>query len=248
MGNAATAQHEMLHRDLGNGLRPPSPLLDERAVSCATCVLCGEGLFSRLDPDEIDNHLRPVRSGLCPANQVIYRAGEPAISAYAIRSGVVKLVRRAPDGAERIVRLLGRGATVGLEAFDAECYESCAIATRESDLCRIPRSVLVGLGQCSPGFHAALAGQWRARAMQSEIWTSRLRGGTLDDRARWLIRELCEVSGDPPEAVQLLRNDDMAELLRVSPETLSRSMARLKRCRLIRRVGPWKFDCRAFLG
>jgi CRP/FNR family transcriptional regulator, anaerobic regulatory protein len=246
MQHAATTEGKIpLSRRMA--LHPQGPFIDERAAGCASCVLRPAGLFSRLERDEIDDRFQSVHSGICPANQVIYRAGEPAIAAYTIRFGVIKLLRRAPDGEECIVGLLGRGATIGLETLDAECYASSAVATRDSNLCRITRAVLVDLGRRSPGFHAGLARQWRARALQSEIWASRLQNGSLDQRARWLIGYLREVGRDSADAVRLLRNEDLAELLGVSAETLSRSMAKLKRRGLIRRVGPWTYDCRPFL-
>lgn len=247
MRHPLKAKSEIPLRSRGMALHPQGPLVEERPANCVDCTLRGEGLFSSLGPDEIHDRLQPIRRAICPPNQVIYRAEEPAAAAYTICCGVVKLLRRGPDGKERIVRLLGRGVTIGLEALDAVRYASSAVATRECNLCRIPRAVLVDLEERSAGFQSGLARQWRAHALQSEIWTSHLQGGALNEKARWLIRQLREISGDPAGQVQLLRNEDLADLLGVSAETLSRSMAKLKRCGLIRRVGPRTYDCRPFL-
>jgi len=227
--------------------RSPTPLIEARTTDCAACMIRHVCLFAGLDADEIEDCTPSIRNGLFTANRVIYRAGEPATAAFTIRWGVVKVLRVSRAGGEHVVRLLGRGAAIGLEAFDGERYENTAIATREGGLCVIPRSVLRGLGKRSAGFHHGLTSKWREHAVQSEIWASCLYEGSLEERLHGLIGRLCEVSGDPPEAVRLLRSEDLAGLLGVTRETLSRSLARLKRRGLMRQVGPWTYDCRLLL-
>lgn len=221
--------------------------IEEHPSECAICAVRPATLFGEMEPSEIDERLRPIRSGFYPANQVIYREGESARFAFSIRAGVVKLVHEDADGAERVLRLLGRGAAIGLESFDGALYANTAIATREVNLCRIPRSVLTTVAQRSPSLYAGLARKWREHAMLSETWSARLHGGTLEVRATVLVRLLVDISGDPRDSLRLLRNDDMAALLGVSKETMSRCMASLKRRGLIKRIGPWTYDCRPLL-
>ena len=215
----------------------------ERPSDCALCAVRQFALFSAFKAGELDERLQGIRNAFWAANTVIYSVGQPSEDVFSIRSGVVKLVQPQQDRTGRIVRLLGRGAAIGLEALDGRTYAHTAVTTRESNLCRIPRSVLRGLGADHPQLCEGLVRKWREHTRSAEALVAGLEGGTLDDRARSLLRLLVEVSGDHQEAVRFLRNDDMANLLCVSAESVSRCVARLKRGGIIRRVGPWTYDC-----
>ena len=67
----------------------------------------------------------------------IYAAGDPGQAVSAVRVGIVKLVMKIPGRESRIVRLLGRGATLGLEVLTGRPYPHTAGA-RATSLCRIP--------------------------------------------------------------------------------------------------------------
>jgi CRP-like cAMP-binding protein len=230
-----------------NVTAPCVQFADERPSDCVVCAVRASALFSELERSELDERLRPIRNGFCAAGAVIYRAGEPAEAAFSIRAGVIKLLHPGREHEMRIVRLLGRGAAIGLEAFEGERYANTAVATREVNLCRIPRSVLIALGRDSPRLYAGLVNKWKEHAARSESWISDLYAGNLDERTCSLVRMLCDVSGDPTGAVRLLKNDEMADVLGVSVESVSRCVSKLKRGGVIRRVGPWTYDCRQLL-
>jgi CRP-like cAMP-binding protein len=200
-------------------------------------------LFAELDEQELDQRLRPIHNGMLKAGAVIYRPAEAASAVFTVRCGVIKLLGNQGDPPNRIVRLLGRGAAIGLEALDGAHYEHTAVATREANICRIPARVLRELGEQNPRLAAGMVAKWREHARWSEAWISTLYGGKLEQRARALVRLLVQVSGDPPNAVKLLRIREMADVLGVSQAAVSRCLADLKRRGLLERVGPWTYNC-----
>ena len=178
---------------------------------------------------------------------MIYRSGERGSDLFSIRSGMVKLVQDSGWRGQRILRLVGRGAAIGLEVLNGEAFATTAIAIRESNLCRIPHTVLQDLGQHNPRLSAGLVAKWREHVVNADALVASAHGGNLEQRAKDLLRVYVNMSGDPHDAVRLLKNDDMANVLGVSAESVSRCVARLKRAGVIRRVGPWTYDCSRIL-
>jgi CRP/FNR family transcriptional regulator len=221
----------------------PCPASDERPSDCILCAVRQSALFADLDDRELGKRLQGIRNAFWPANAGIYSQGQVQHAVFSIRSGLVKLVRADPGKPGRIVRLLGRGAAIGLEALDGDPYAHEAVAVRESNLCRIPGSVMTMLGERNPRLCKGLICKWREHAQSAEAWIVSLQHGSLEERAKALVKLLASVSGDPYDAVRVLCNDDMASLLGVSAESLSRRVAKLKRDGIIRRVGPWTYDC-----
>lgn len=225
---------------------PASPcvtFLGERESDCIHCALRASALFAELDTLELDQRLRPIHNGLVRGNTVIYRQGDPAEAVFTLRSGVVKLVDAEVDSGPRILRMVGRGAAIGLESVDGGTYLHTAIAMRDLNLCRIPRSVLLTLGDQHPGLLTGLVKKWREHAYWSERWIATLCTGKQSARVPSLICLLAEISGDPLSAVRLPRSADMADILGCSVEGLSRRMAKLKRKGLLSRVAPWTYRC-----
>jgi CRP-like cAMP-binding protein len=220
---------------------------DERPSDCTQCAVRASTLFSDLEEWELEAHLHTIRNAFWSTDAVIYRAGAPARDVFSIRSGVVKLLDGASTRSNRIVRLLGRGAAIGLEALDGPTYANTAVVTRESNLCRIPRSALLEIDPKNPRLSRGLISKWREHAARAEALMGSIHGGSLDARATALLRLCIDVSRDPPNAVRLLKNEDMANLLGVSKESISRCVANLKRTGSIRRVGPWTYDCTLIL-
>lgn len=226
--------------------KPSSPcitFLGARESDCRHCALRSTALFARLDASELDSRLKPIHNGIIKADSVVYREGDPADAVFTVRSGVVKLVGSCGGGTARILRLLGRGAAIGLEAMDRKAFEHTAIAMREVSLCRIPKDLLLDLVDSNHRLTVGLINKWHEHASWSDRWVSALYAGHVSERTVALIRMLVDVSGDPLEAVRLPRTSDMADILRCSPEGISRCMAGLKRRRLLQRVAPWTYRC-----
>lgn len=225
---------------------PSSPcvsFLKERQSDCIHCAIRSSALFAELDTADLDQRLRPIHNGLVRGNTVLYRQGDPAEAVFTLRSGVVKLVGEDADFGPRIMRMLGRGAAIGLESVAGGTYTHTAVAMRDLNLCRIPRSSLLILGDQHPGLLTGLINKWREHAYWSERWIGTLCSGKQSARVPSLICLLAEISGDPFSAVRLPRSADMADILGCSAEGLSRRMAKLKRRGLLKRVAPWTYSC-----
>jgi CRP/FNR family transcriptional regulator len=216
-------------------------LVNEQQSDCARCGMRLSALFGAIDPSKFADELKSIHNGIVRENSVIYRQGDVADAVFTIRTGLIKLVHQ--NESEEIVRLLGRGGAIGLEAASGGRYEHTVVAIRDLNLCRIPASTLRVLMEQHPRLLSGLADQWREHATLSEQWISTLSRGKHQDRVASLIRLIVKISGDSPNAVRLPRTAEMAAILDSSPTYLSRWMATLKRKRLLTRIGPWLYRC-----
>jgi CRP-like cAMP-binding protein len=242
-----------LGRNLGEvGHRASIPLVPiqtspgfvrEQPANCSECPVRAIGLFSGLAPSDIDDTLSGISNGLLRASSILYQAGEPADAVFTIRYGVVQMVDPSPPGDTRVIRLLGRGSAVGLESLDAVAYEHTATAMRDVSVCRIPTRILRDLQGRSPRLTQGLIRKWHEHARRADQMIGTLSNGSLRARVRSLLGLIADVAGDPPEALRLPRRIEMAKMLGVSMESVSRCMAELVRHGLMQRVAPWTYWC-----
>jgi CRP-like cAMP-binding protein len=100
-------------------------------------------LFSELPESAFEHLLLPITNIKYPGGCALYEEGGNDEAVYSIRNGLVKLQHLAPDGLQRIVRLLGFGSALGLELLDGgEGYRHSAVTLGNTDVCRIPLATL----------------------------------------------------------------------------------------------------------
>lgn len=199
-------------------------------AQCAVCEVRNYVLFSGLSSQELDAILQPIDNLHVPQHAVLYAQKAAAPSLYTLRSGLIKLKVDLPNGCQRIVRLLRPGDVAGLETLVGDPYHHTAIALQDTDVCRIPREVVIRLDQTNPAVHQALLVRWQRSVDQADHFISALSTGSAEARmARLLITLGCH--GDQPEPMP--SREDMGALLGVTTETASRTMAEFKRRGLI---------------
>lgn len=205
------------------------------AERCRNCGVRNLVLFSDLEQEDFALIHEPIEEIRFDSGEVIYRADEPAESAFTLREGLVKLVRYLPDGTQRIVRLLTRGDIAGLETVLDKRYEHTAIVLEPVEVCRIPAGVLRRLNRETPRLHHQLMARWQKALSSADAWITELSTGPAKERvARLLIRQAknCGRNG-----FYLLGREDIGAMLGITTETASRVIAQFKREGVIREVG-----------
>ena len=99
----------------------------------------------------LDQALQRSKIFTLPAKRALYREGDRAEALYALRRGSVKLLRKDENGKPRLVRLLGTGNALGLEAVTHGVYCHTAIAVEPLEFNRVPVTVLRQLQSAGPG-------------------------------------------------------------------------------------------------
>lgn len=184
-------------------------------------------LFSELHESELGHLLHPVDNMRLAAKGSLYREGEMGNAVFTLRKGLVRLVHYAPNGTRRIVRLLKPGSVIGMEVLVDKPYQHFAEAVSDTDLCRIPVDVISQLEGRNPALHASLMVRWQTSLDDAERVITQLSTGSSHAR---VARFLLQFAIDPQRTeCHHLSRDDIAALLGLTVETVSRVFAEFKR-------------------
>jgi len=167
-------------------------------ADCRHCALRQQAIFAALRGPDFDHISPSIRASLVPAGTEIYREDTAADAVYTIRHGIVKLIKQTPGQEARIVRLLGRGATAGLEALTHGLYWHTAVAMRQAELCRVPLAVFDELQTRSVQLADRVVGQWQQQVTNADRWLTELAHGPINDRVRRLLAVLADMEGGMP--------------------------------------------------
>lgn len=199
---------------------------------CADCAIRATSLFGKLPEDVFDGFNGAVEHFSLPAKSVLFREGDAGRYVYTLRSGLMKLVQRAPNGSSRIVGLLHKGDTVGLGALGGAAYSYGAEALQPSEVCRIPVDMLRSVRASNPQLTEQIfLRQQKSLDSANEIITLLSTGSAQGRVARCLLNTL---STDGSTTCPAMGREDMAALISVTVETVSRIVADFKRQGLLR--------------
>lgn len=178
---------------------------------------------------------------------VLFAQGAPNRGVYCMSRGLIGLRMTHENGTDALIGLGWSGQTLGARAFlrNSE-HRTTALALIETDVCMIERRDALRLTRDAPTAHMALVN--RCLQAMDEGQSGLLENAALSNRERFcrvLLRLAC--SG-LPEVVTLLpagglalnlpiARGDLAGMLGVQPETLSRIIARLRQDGLLRLRG-----------
>lgn len=169
------------------------------------------------------------------AREIIYREGESADTVYAIGHGLVKLLSYLPNGRGRIVRLYGKGIWIGLEGLLRRPYEHTAVAIDDVEVYRLPANMLRLVQRDDPRDYQHLMQKWHEHLIEADMWISDFSTGSVKSRVARLINFLSRIEERQTSSkVRLLTCDEMAAILGVTPESVSRIIAEFKRSGVLR--------------
>jgi len=198
------------------------------AQSCAECPVRSEALFRVLGSGTLEAAGYGVESVRLLPGQRVYPQGFAGASLFTVREGIVRFERVTEAGDRRIVRLAGRGGLIGQEALLHRCYADEAVACTETQLCRIPRTVVERLAAREPTLHRELMGRWQSSLEAAEEWSAELTSGTTRRRVLQLVARLAELAG-AGDCIWLPPRHEMGVMLDMAFETASRVIGQLRR-------------------
>src|ERR671910_551971 len=106
-------------------------------------VLARSGIFQGVDPEASEALAREMETIEIRKGEVVFNEGEPGDSLYIILSGKIKLGRRAADGRQNLVSVMGPSDMLGeLSLFDPGPRTATATAVTDTRLARLKKSSL----------------------------------------------------------------------------------------------------------
>lgn len=208
-------------------------------AQCEDCGIRDLALFADLTQADFDLVHLPIDEIEYDAGATLYCVGDEGAALYTIRSGLVKLVQYRPDGTQRIVRLLKRGAVAGLEVILGQAYEHAAVALQPTLVCRIPRQVVERLSRETPRLHGQLMQRWHDALRQADDWLTELSTGKAPQRLARLLLQLVEAD----DMAALFSREDLGSMLGITTEHASRTVAELKRHKAIIEISTNRYRC-----
>ena len=197
---------------------------------CSTCAFSQACLSEGMDKRALnDLHVLVEHVGPLHAGDHVFREGDRFEAIAAVRAGTVKTYVIDPDGREHVLGFHLPGEVIGLSAIDGEHYPCNAIALDTVMLCRFSFPKMAVLAAKMPGLQRHLF-----RLLSRDIGRAALLAGdwSADRRmAAFLIafsRRLA-ARGFSPNRFQLtMARTDIANYLRLAPETVSRVLRRFQ--------------------
>jgi CRP-like cAMP-binding protein len=220
------------------------------ASSCATCQPAGEPVpqtFSdksnnceycetKLYAGLSDRQVKELdgRLGLCRSEprHLLFRAGDPTKYLYVVREGQVKLTRTDIDGQEHLLNLVGPGYFLGFDAIGNSTYSYNAETLTPTVFCRIKHDDIVWLLKEAPQVSLNILLAVNEQLAQARDMISALGQKTAIEKVAALLLSLYPpgAPGGSGKAGALhLSRIEMAEILGLTVETVSRIMAELRR-------------------
>jgi CRP/FNR family transcriptional regulator, anaerobic regulatory protein len=197
------------------------------AERCKNCAIRHLVLFADLDHEDFDRIHHPIDDIEYAPGSRIYMQGEEMPFVYTVRSGLVKLIQRLPNGDRRIVRILGQGDLAGLESLNGQAADHEAVTMDHVKVCRIPRSVIESLRRDTPRLHDALIQRWQKALSGADNWITQLTTGNAKERVARLLLLLSKNSED--DSFFLPTRDDMGAMLGLTTESVSKVTAEFSR-------------------
>lgn len=202
---------------------------------CESCSIRSSALFAELNEEDFSKIHSPIDDLSFDANTEIYAQGDAAQSLYTLRSGYVKILHINSDGSERIVRIVLPGNLFGMEGLLGDRYEHAAVALTNVHVCRIPKQIIISLGEESPRLHRQIVRKWGEALLQSESWFSEINTGRIEVRLARFFLKLAKESGSYAIA-PLFKREDMGLMMDVKFETISRALASMAEQGLISNI------------
>jgi CRP-like cAMP-binding protein len=240
-------QRNGLHEQAGDRVpqalreRRMSPYRSTTHADCAACPATYVPFLVEGLPSRRELCMSHFRLAAFDAKQTIYDIGERGAALFILRRGLLKLVRNAPDGTERIVRLKRPGESFGLEALSGRPYHHRAVAVIGCEVCRLPAETVLGYGRDNGDVLQSILAQCEQAMETADMFLADLGTGSSHVRMARLLLFLAGSSD--AAATPLPSREEMGEILDITTETASRVMAEFRRNALVEPVGEHRCRC-----
>lgn len=211
-------------------------------AACKDCnlrELCLPLGLSEHDIEQLDaavKRRRVIRKG-----EMLYRAGDPLRSLYAVRRGTFKTSGIMEDGRVHVTGFFLCGEILGLDAITGDHHPCTAEALETSDVCEIPYDGLEELGQRVPGLQHQLLKIMSREIVRDEQMLVMLGRMSAEERlASFLVsfsRRQRRLNLSETDLSLAMSRQDLGHYLGLALETVSRLFTRFQEQGLIEVIG-----------
>ena len=213
-------------------LNKVQPHSQQACSACSLSRFCLPVGLNRADLERMDGIV--TRSPVAHEGEHLFRTGEPFKAIYAVRSGSYKSYTVDSEGREHVLGFHLPGEIMGLDGIYSERYMCNAVALDTSAVCILPYGELSNLsgeieGLRSQMFRLMSRGIANVGALAGDFTAEERIASFLMD----LSRRFHERGFSAVEFNLSMSRRDIANYLRLAPETVSRVLARFEKSRMI---------------
>lgn len=208
-------------------------------AACTACPVRDAAVCAALGPAELDAFSRIGRHRRFARGETIFAAGDDSVACATLVRGAVKLCSTGADGVERIVALVHPAGLLGQLFFAQIRYD--AVALTDSELCLVPRGDFERLMREAPALQQSVLQRSVSDLDDARALTDLI--GRRDSRGRVAGLLLAFAAAAGPGCHRAERFDlpltrgEIAGLLGLTIETVSRQLSALEQAGLIERAG-----------
>jgi len=187
-------------------------------------------LFNSLSEKELK-----TISGFCSLkklfkNQTLFLEGDPAQAFFMVVSGKIKIFKLSGEGKEYIIHIHREGDIIAEAAiFDKKSFPANCNAVDDSLVVSIPKTDFINLINTSPSIAIKFMSAYSKRLREFVSVIEELSGSDVRKRfARYIINNLDKNSSKPIVKLSISKKE-LAAMLGTVPETISRTIAILKK-------------------
>ncbi len=222
---------------LGDAVRGRAPRAVAERVRCTVCAASPFCLGSENDQLEQGVELRRLT---IERGAPLFQANTPLRAFYVVRSGSIKTCVSKAQGGEQVVGFHLPGEIVGFDGIASGMHACTGISIAHSEVCCLSLPSLYKLADSKPQLHKEIS-RLMARELAGRRVQLLLFRGRADRRVAWFLLNLAERMTEKLVAPVMLKlpmsRRDMASMLGLKGETVSRMLGVLKRERLIEVLG-----------
>lgn len=210
--------------------------MDAYFCPCAVkCVMCaGNVLYGDLPEDAACVVADLLHKQVYNKGEVLFREGDPCSHLFALSSGQVKLSYYMPDGREQIIGLGVPGYLLGFDTLSDETYTYTASALSKAHVCKIRHRDLMDELKQHPDVVIRVLEALNNELKQTRELLRVMGGKTATEKtASFILSVVPHSETRGCKFAMPFSRHEIADLLGLTVETVSRVMAELKRAGII---------------
>lgn len=194
------------------------------------CVLCAAHLSMGMTSDQVC-HIRGMLSQReYGAREILFREGEPGTQLFLLRRGHVKLTALGTDGREQIIDLAVSGRLLGFHSVNDPAYAYTAETLTPTTVCKIRHTDMLKVLAQNPEVSLRVIDILNRELTAAHTLIRMLGQKTATEKVATFILSLVPVDQIAPAELLLpMSRQEIAELLGLTIETVSRLMSELRR-------------------
>jgi len=192
-------------------------------------------MFCELDSEQLTQVAEKSQYHFAQRGKILFNRGDPAHGMFLLVEGQVKLAVSSPQGTEKIIGIIGKNESFGeaIIFLDRPFFPITAQTTTDSELLMIPKHVIFDLLEHDNTVARKMLAGLSVRNHQLVHDIESLALLTSSQRLIGYLLQISDASGNPNSITLPTSKTNIASLLNLTPETLSRTMLKLQQSGLI---------------